>query len=85
MTGHLGIKLGYDRIETKPDELKKAYRLGQKLVTDIEQQKTYPFQKLLQRIFNRLIIKRIILKNIDKNKDGSMKAVYDNLVARKLI
>lgn len=84
-SGYFGVKLGYDRIEARPDALAKAYRLGQKLADDIRTGRKYPFQKLFDRLQMALIVRRIILKNIYTNKDKRMKAVYANLVSRGLI
>lgn len=84
-SGHIGVKLGYDRIEQKPEVLEQAYKLGGKLVHDINKQKRYPLQRLPGRILNALFLRRIILSNIYANKDTRMKAVYNNLVERKLI
>jgi multimeric flavodoxin WrbA len=85
LSGYLGVKLGYDRIESQPETLAKAYRLGQKLADDIRTGRKYPFQKLFDRLMMTLVVRRIILQNIYTNKDGQMKAVYENLVSRGLI
>jgi multimeric flavodoxin WrbA len=85
MTGYIGVAVGNDRIEKKQKELEKAYALGKKLVSDINNGRKYPFQKLFDRLVTSLIIRKVILKNIYRNKDGMMKAVYNNLVDRKLI
>lgn len=85
MTGHIGVKVGYDRVETNTDIMEKAYKMGRKLVKDIEKRRKYPFQKIFNRIIIRLFARRIILNNIYSNKDGIMKAVYDNLIMRNLI
>ncbi len=84
-TGFLGVKVGHGKIEEFPAELKKAYKLGEKLAADISKKKKYPFQKLFDKILVRVVIRRLILKNIYDHKDGLMKAVYENLVQRKLI
>ena len=84
-TGYLGIKLGYDRVENRAEALEEAYKLGCKLVHDIESSRKYPFQRIVDRTINALLVRRIILKNIYANKDGRMKAVYENLVSRRLI
>jgi multimeric flavodoxin WrbA len=85
LSGYLGVKLGYDRIEAHTEALAKAYRLGQKLADDIKTKRTYPFQKLFDRLMMTFVVRRIILRNIYANKDGRMKAVYENLISRKLI
>jgi multimeric flavodoxin WrbA len=80
VSGYLGVKLAYGRIESNPEALAKAYRLGRKLAQDIERKKSYPFQGIKNRMLINLIVKRIILKNIFINKDGEMKAVFQKLV-----
>lgn len=85
MSGYIAVNLGYSRVEENPAILKCAYNLGLKLVRDINVKRKYPFQKLFDRILMSLIVRKIILKNIYTNKDGIMKAVYENLIGRKLI
>ena len=64
MSGYIAVKLGYSRVEEKPEELERAFLLGLKLVKDIKTHTKYPFQKLFDRIMFSLIVRRIILKNI---------------------
>ncbi|MCK5128777.1 MAG: flavodoxin family protein [Clostridiales bacterium] len=85
MTGFIGVKLGYERIESKPTILEKAYKMGKKLTNDIKYKKKYPFQKIVDRVIIALIVKKKILNNIYENKDDIMKAVYEDLVKRGLI
>lgn len=85
MTGYVAAKLGYSKVEESPEILKRAYMLGIKLVNDIRKKRKYPFQKLIDRIIVSLIVRKIILKNIYENKNGIMKAVYENISGRKLI
>lgn len=84
-SGYLGIAVGYDRIESNPEAMKRAYKLGVKLAKDIVRQRKYPFQRWKDRLITSLIVRKIILKNIYANRDGNMKAVYENLVERGLI
>jgi multimeric flavodoxin WrbA len=84
-SGFIGVKLGYDRIESQPEALKEAYDLGGKLVRDIEAGKRYPLQRFFDRTMNTLLVRRIILRNIYANKDGRMRAVYEDLLERGLI
>jgi multimeric flavodoxin WrbA len=85
MSGYIAASLGYNRVEENPKVMKKAYQLGFKLVQDIKVHRRYPFQKLFDRILMSFIVRKIILNNIYTNKDGNMKAVYENLIDRKLI
>jgi hypothetical protein len=87
-SGYFGVLLGkknFDgikRVEDCPLVLKKAYRLGEKIVNDFEKNKKYIFQNLIGTIISALILKRIMKKNLLKNKDGYMKAVYENVKKR---
>lgn len=85
MSGYVAASLGYNRVEENQKIMNQAHLLGMKLVKDIGANKKYPFQKLFDRIMISLVVRRIILKNINTNKDGIMKAVYENLIDRKLI
>jgi multimeric flavodoxin WrbA len=85
MTGHIGAKVGYGTVATNIGIMEKAYEMGKKLVKDIEKKRKYPFQKIFNRIIIRLFARKVILNNIYSNKDGIMKAVYDNLIMRNLI
>jgi NAD(P)H-dependent FMN reductase len=85
LTGSIGVKLGRDRIEERPEALAKAYRLGQRLAEDIRVGRRYLFQKLFDRALTALVVRRLILRNIYQNREGMMKAVYENLLERGLI
>lgn len=90
-SGYLGVLVGskdfksMNRIEDFPDELIKAYKLGEKIVDDFNKKKKYIFQNLIGVITSSLILKRVMKKNLMVNKNGSLKAVYDNLKERGLI
>ena len=85
LTGYIGVKVGLDKVESKNKEMQKAYRLGVKLAKDISNKKKYILQNLADRVITKLLVRKIILKNIYQNKDTTMKAVYANLVGRSLI
>jgi multimeric flavodoxin WrbA len=85
VTGTLGVVRGSKRIEDMPEKLQRARELGCKLVSDIERRRRYPFQLLLPRLGTALIARRFILRSILDNREGRMKAVYENLVARGVI
>ncbi len=84
-SGHFGVAIGNGRIEDHPKAMKKAYKLGVKLANDIIHKRKYPLQCLKDRLIIALFARKIILRNIYTNKNGNMKAVYDNLVERGLI
>ena len=85
VTGYLGVKVGYNQITAYPGELRKAYQLGKKVVRDIKARRSYPLQKLFEKMLMKVVVRKIILKNISQNRDGIMKAVYDDLVKRNLL
>jgi hypothetical protein len=84
-SGSIGVTLGNNRIEDFPEQLEKARELGKKLVRDIRQNRPYVFQKLMSRLLTRHLVRRIILKNMYKQKDDQMKAVHQELLNRGFI
>lgn len=85
ITGCIGVSLGYDRIESKPEVMAQAYRLGVKLASDITKKRKYPLQNIKDKILIAVFARRIIQKNIYANKDGAMNAVYRSLAERGLL
>ncbi|MFP4016779.1 MAG: flavodoxin family protein [Halanaerobiales bacterium] len=85
MSGYLGVKIAYDRIENNQEALKNAYKLGEKLADDIKKKRKYPFQKLFDRLLTILVVRKVITNNIYENKNGRMKSVYEDLVSREII
>jgi multimeric flavodoxin WrbA len=83
--GSLGLHVGTGRTADYPKALEKARRLGKKLVKDVRKKKKYRFQRLGDRILTKILIRPIIKKNILKNKDHRMRAVYHNLTQRGLL
>jgi multimeric flavodoxin WrbA len=65
--------------------LSKARRLGEKMVHDLERGRTYPWQKLIPRLFNRLLMRPLIEKGIVAHAEGAMRGVYDSLKSRSLL
>lgn len=82
VSGTLGVLRGHDRIETKPEAMLKARQLGQRLVEDIEKKRTYPLQNLWGKVIARLVLQRIMRRNLIENRKDRLKAVYENLIAR---
>lgn len=76
ISGTLGSSVGWDSIDKFPSELNKAFRLGEKMATDIQNKNTYPFQKLFDRILKACVLKNIMTSNILAQKETTMKAVY---------
>ncbi|VBB07549.1 nadph-dependent fmn reductase [Lucifera butyrica] len=85
VSGILGINIGSDRVVNDAGKLMLARNLGKKITRDIKTYNKYPFQNLIGRWINCLFVRPHFYKVILKNKDGSMKAVYNNLSQRGLI
>lgn len=84
-SGSLGVLRGMERIETVPNALEKARRLGRKLADDVRTKRPYPFQKLGSRLMTALLIRRVILRNIQENGHGPLAAVKQNLMDRGIL
>jgi multimeric flavodoxin WrbA len=78
ISGVLGVTLGHGDAEPA---LPQAGELGRKMVDDIQTQRKYPFQKLLESLVRALVLKPLMRKNVLENKDGAMKGVYEYWVA----
>jgi len=65
--------------------LRKAFQTGQKMVGDIKSNNSYPFQNLIRRIINKLILKPKFTDIVKTKKAGDLKAVYKNLNQRGLV
>ncbi len=68
-----------------PAQMRKARRLGEKMVRDFDRRRTYPWQRLIPRLLNGLLMKPLIQKGIAANSDGSMRGVYASLHSRGLL
>lgn len=80
--GALGVLIDHG---TADKYLNKARNLGKKLVNAIESQKKYPFQDLFKKIIGFLFLKRLMLKNLKKNKDFEMQGVYQYVKVNKIV
>lgn len=85
MSGILGVSIGGGDILEDTITLNKAHQLGKKITKDIKNNKSYPLQNLFGRLINNYFVKPHFLKVILINKEGKMKAVYNNLSQRGLI
>lgn len=89
-SGIVAVKLSNSKFEMtdvkdQPKAIKKAENLGRKMVSDFQKKRKYPLQNLFKNLFTRYIISKILVKNVLKNRDKMMKAVYSRLVDDKLI
>jgi multimeric flavodoxin WrbA len=89
-SGYLGVAVGagdsgMKNIELFPEKITRAYKMGIKLANDIKTNKKYLFQGIGKKILFGFLLKGIMRANLIKNKNGYMKAVYENLKERGLI
>ena len=73
------------RVKENKKALRKAFQTGQKMVSDIKSNNSYPFQNLIRRIINKLILKPKFTDIVQTKKAGDLKAVYENLNQRGLV
>ncbi len=85
ITGTLGVNVDWNHVNDYPKYIKKAKRLGEKIVNDINSEKKYRIQGIFGKLLNHLVLKRVMKKNILKHKDNKMKAVYDYLNEKDVI
>lgn len=85
VSGTLGVLRRNARVEDLPEALTKARRLGAKVADDVRCQRPYPLQNLPARLVNALFVRRGFEQAIKANRGGAMRAVYENLVQRRLI
>jgi multimeric flavodoxin WrbA len=80
ITGVIGKALWKKgRIEKYSRTMKKAYRLGKKMVKDIEKKRTYPFQNIIGRMLIFLFARRLKINWIVPRKEKETKALYEDL------
>jgi multimeric flavodoxin WrbA len=79
VSGTLGVAIGAGDADAYRA---RARQLGQRIVDDIRRQRTYPLQKLPDRLISALFLERLMKRNVLANKDGSMRGVYAYLHAR---
>jgi multimeric flavodoxin WrbA len=82
ISGILGVSIGHGDATAA---LPQARDLGRKIVDDIQTQRKYPFQKLLESLVRALILKPLMRKNVLEHKNGEMKGVYEYWLAKGYI
>lgn len=82
ISGILGVSIGHGDATAA---LLQARDLGRKIVDDIQTQRKYPFQKLLESLMRALILKPLMRKNVLEHKNGEMKGVYEYWLAKGYI
>ncbi len=85
MTGFLGASSGANGVEHNTGALRQAHALGRKLVRDIRSGRRYPLQNPIGQLMNTLILKPNFSKVIVDFREGSVKAVFDNLRQRGML
>ena len=84
-TGILYAQVRWNRINDDERIMKKAIDLGERLVQDIQSDKSYWYKDIASKIISRLFMRPIMKKNILANKNSEMKGIYENLKLRGLI
>lgn len=84
VSGTLGVSVGWKSIDDFPQYKARAHTLGARMAEDIRSARTHPFQNIMPRLINRLIVRSAMRNNIRPRKDGAMQAVYLNLQSRGL-
>lgn len=84
-SGSLGVAIGGGSVKQDTNVLMKAHGLGRKMTCDINNGNKYPLQNLFGRLINYFVVRPGFQKVILTNREGSMKAVYNNLLQRGLI
>ncbi len=79
VSGILGVHLRGKHVSSLPGALQAASTLGRRIVADFRAKRTFPFQDLLGRLPNALIMRPMIRKGIEQNK-GAMSGVHQELV-----
>jgi multimeric flavodoxin WrbA len=85
VSGILGAGILPNGVSSNKMVLQKAFSMGEKLVTDINEQKKYRFQYPLNRLIMHRFVQPVMNKFIIENKEQSTKAVYANLFQRGLL
>ena len=85
VVGTLSALVGWQHV-TKIDGIEeKIAKLSLKLYNAIDKQKKYPFQRFFLKLLHMLVVRRFFYKNLLRNKDKGMKAVYDYMIENRLI
>jgi multimeric flavodoxin WrbA len=85
ISGVLSVGLRGRKITENITALKKAHKLGRKIVSDIKNGTKYPFQNLAGRFMNYCFVKPLFRNTLMKYKEGMLKAVFINLQQKGLI
>lgn len=84
ITGTLGVALRGKTAASNPGALAAAARLGRTMAAAVTAKKKYPLQNLFGRIPNALVVRPLIRKGIQQNRDA-MSAVHHELVRRGIL
>ena len=83
--GIISTQIGWGIINDNEDILKKAFYLGERIVKDIQNERSYWYKDILSKIVSSFIMRPAMKKNILANKNDDMKGVYEHLKSRGLI
>jgi multimeric flavodoxin WrbA len=79
VSGSLGVHLRGRHVSSIPGALRAASALGRKMVSDFDAKRKFPLQNLAARLSNALIMRPLIRKGIERNREP-MRGVYEELV-----
>lgn len=85
VSGTMGARAQGRGVPVQDGDLHRAATLGRKLAMDIKRGRKYPWQNLLARSINRLLVRPGFRGAVVRYKDGMMRGVYLNLRERGLI
>ncbi len=85
VVGTLYAHRGWKRVEDLPGIDNQISKLALKMYNSIDEKKKYRFQHLYVKFIHRILVRRVLYKNLMQNKDGSMKAVFDYMVKHNII
>jgi multimeric flavodoxin WrbA len=84
VSGTMGVYLRGKHVSSLPGALHDASSLGRRMVADIQARRTFPLQNVLGRLPNALIMRPMIRKGIEQNRDA-MRGVYEELARRGML
>jgi multimeric flavodoxin WrbA len=84
VSGTLGVHLRGKHASSQPRALRAAASLGRKMVADIRAGRKYPLQNLPARLPNAMIMRPMIKRGIQQNRD-SMRGVYEELARQGIL
>ena len=85
IVGLLHVHRGWEHVKEIPGVNKKVNKLALKMYNAIDKKKKYPFQRFFLKLLHIVIVRRFFYKNLIRNKDHAMKAVYEYMIENNII